>query len=166
VPPAKRRGRSRPTTSTRQVIYWLLNNMLSRQLSENAHWPLGMKTWCHSQKMDVLNISQRRQRRTEPWPQLKFREREIGVDWPCSFRVMRADRHADKQTDKHTYSIQYFATFRRQSKNGTFRNWIKSIWLMDCFVYFDKDEWMSEWMKDLMKKSQDKKGHKATYTCL
>jgi len=46
-----------------------------------------------STKAEVLNVSQRRQRRTDPW--LYVMCTKIGEDWPCSFRVMRADRQTD-----------------------------------------------------------------------
>ena len=51
-----------------------------------SYWPNAMKTQRHPQNRKVHNVSQRRQRRAEPWPRktcVKF-----GENRPCVFRDM------------------------------------------------------------------------------
>jgi len=58
-------------------------------------------------EVGLHNLSQRRQRRTEPRQQATWTKNFNEVR-PRGFRVMRADRHTDKQT----YSSQHFGTLR------------------------------------------------------
>jgi len=53
-----------------------------------------------STKPEGLNVPQRRQRRTKPWPHVTCTK--TGKDRPCSFRVMWACRQTDSQTHHNT----------------------------------------------------------------
>ena len=51
----------------------------------------------------MLNVSQRRQRTTDP--RHGQHAPKFGEDWPCSFRFMRAGRQTDRQTRKQADTL-------------------------------------------------------------
>ena len=51
-------------------------------------------------KLEVNNVSQRRQRRTKPRPW----DTEIREDWSSSYRHMLANRQTDRQTQRQTHT--------------------------------------------------------------
>jgi len=68
-----------------------------------------MKT--RSIKPEVHNVSQRRQRRTEPQPQATCITNSVKFGRVVFQLCERTDRQTDRRTEKQTYSSQYFAPF-------------------------------------------------------